>query len=208
MSLTRSRPRTENKFIDAVVDLLRESGCGSLGINSIAQRAGADKVLIYRYFKDLNGLLEQVACEIEWLPEPVALLPQTEREPRPILQAILEALRRYFARYPASQQLLHWRKAVDNPLTQRFNSEWEQLWQSLAHQLAEDLGYDARRNWETAIALTALLLEAELGGQPFNTAGFERAIKGLTATSTLPAKKPITSAPPIEIPDALPTNLL
>ena len=61
MSPTRSRPKTEEKFQNAVLKLIADEGCGSLGINSVAQVAGADKVLIYRYFGDFKGLLQRVA---------------------------------------------------------------------------------------------------------------------------------------------------
>jgi len=68
MTRTRSRPKTEEKFQNAVLQLLVKEGCGALGINAVAQQAGADKVLIYRYFGDLNGLLQRVAESRQWLP--------------------------------------------------------------------------------------------------------------------------------------------
>lgn len=208
MPQTRSRPRTENKFIDAVVNLLAESGCGNLGINLIAQRAGADKVLIYRYFKDLDGLLEQVARDIEWLPEPASLLTETRHEPLQALQDLLVNLRQSFAERPASKALLRWRKAVNNPLTQRFNADWAQLWQELGDHLGEGQSYDARKAWQTACTIAALLLEAELGGEPSNHAALERAVAGLHASAANPPQKSTEPTPPVETPNSLPTNLL
>jgi AcrR family transcriptional regulator len=203
MPQTRSRPRTENKFIDAVVAHLSEKGCDELGVNAIAKRAGADKVLIYRYFSDLNGLLETVAGEIEWLPEAATCLPKTESEALDALKAVLQNLRQTFAERPASLALLRWRKAVENPLTQRFNSDWKALWEELARGLAEGQGYDARRTWQTATSLAALLLEAELGGEAFNSEGLERAVAGLQKT-TVPATETAEAGES----ENLPTNLL
>ena len=69
MPLKRSHPQTEQKFKDAVLDLVADSGCGAIGVNAIAQKAGADKVLIYRYFDNLHGLLQTVAQQQKWLPQ-------------------------------------------------------------------------------------------------------------------------------------------
>ena len=203
MPQTRSRSRTENKFVDAVVAHLSEKGCDELGINTIAKRAGADKVLIYRYFSSFEGLLETVAREIEWLPEAATCLPHSEREPLDALRDILQRLRQTFAKRPASKALLHWRKAVDNPLTQRFDSDWIALWEDIATALAAGQSYDSRRAWKTALFLAALLLEAELGGEAFNADGLERAAAGLQST-TAPAPETAEAGET----ESLPTNLL
>ena len=203
MPQTRSRSRTENKFVDAVVAHLSEKGCEELGVNTIAKRAGADKVLIYRYFSNFEGLLETVAQEIEWLPEAATCLPNSEREPLEALRDILQTLRQTFAERPASQALLNWRKAVQNPLTQRFNSDWNALWEEIANRLTAEQSYDNRHAWQTALSLAALLLEAELGGEAFHTDGLERAAAGLPSTSAaVPETAPASES------DSLPTNLL
>ena len=48
--------------------LLLEQGFPAVGINAIARQAGCDKVLIYRYFNGLNGLLTAFAetTELWW----------------------------------------------------------------------------------------------------------------------------------------------
>jgi AcrR family transcriptional regulator len=57
----RNRERTRRRLIDTTIELVREKGFRAIGINAIAHRAGLSKVLIYRYFGDLSGLLESVA---------------------------------------------------------------------------------------------------------------------------------------------------
>jgi AcrR family transcriptional regulator len=56
--MTRDRTRTEQRLIDAVGREITENGFDKLGINRISSRAGVNKVLIYRYFGDLNGLVK------------------------------------------------------------------------------------------------------------------------------------------------------
>jgi len=54
---------SEIKLIKAVSTIIEEEGFAKLGINHIARIAGCDKVLIYRYFGGLEGLLTAWAKE-------------------------------------------------------------------------------------------------------------------------------------------------
>lgn len=54
----RNSGKTRKKILEAVGKLLARKGFGGLGINAIAQEARVGKVLIYRYFGGLKGLLE------------------------------------------------------------------------------------------------------------------------------------------------------
>lgn len=55
--MTKNRLQTEQKILLALEVLLLEQGYPAVGINSLARQAGCDKVLIYRYFDGLDGLL-------------------------------------------------------------------------------------------------------------------------------------------------------
>jgi AcrR family transcriptional regulator len=56
--MQRDRAQTEKRLIEAVGQLIAENGFDQLGINRVASRAGINKVLIYRYFGGLGGLIE------------------------------------------------------------------------------------------------------------------------------------------------------
>ena len=74
MPQKRSRPLTEQKFQNAVLQLIAQQGCSGIGVNNVAQIAGADKVLIYRYFGNIDSLLQRVAESRDWLPDIQELL--------------------------------------------------------------------------------------------------------------------------------------
>jgi AcrR family transcriptional regulator len=61
----RDREQTKNLLVEAAVAILEESGFSALGINSVAEKAGVNKVLIYRYFGGLPGLLRAVAAGMD-----------------------------------------------------------------------------------------------------------------------------------------------
>ena len=48
---------SEKQLIEAVSTIINEEGFSKIGINKIAKTAGCDKVLIYRYFNGLEGLI-------------------------------------------------------------------------------------------------------------------------------------------------------
>ena len=51
---------TEKRLLEAVSHIVENEGFTKIGVNRIANQAGCDKVLIYRYFGGLDGLL------VEW----------------------------------------------------------------------------------------------------------------------------------------------
>lgn len=56
--MQRGREQTKQRLIDAVAQLITEKGIEHIGINRIASQANVNKILIYRYFGGLAGLLD------------------------------------------------------------------------------------------------------------------------------------------------------
>lgn len=204
MPLKRSRPRTEEKFQNAVVDLIAEGGCGAIGINAVAQRAGADKVLIYRYFGDLNGLWQRVADSRLWLPEISTLLGQVQhlQNPVDVIRRIISEFSHWFRGNRAASKLIAWRKAARNPLTDHFTQQWNLLWKGLGEQLSHGLEFAQRRQWACACELAALIVEADVCNQAVDSHCIDTVADRLELGSF--------AAPPIPtVGEAtLPTNLL
>lgn len=61
----RNKELTQQLLIDATIEILKNDGFSSLGINAIAEKSNVNKVLIYRYFGGLPGLLKAVASELD-----------------------------------------------------------------------------------------------------------------------------------------------
>lgn len=53
----KNRELTELALLQAVDDLIEEDGFENLGVNAVAAKAGVAKMLIYRYFDSLDGLI-------------------------------------------------------------------------------------------------------------------------------------------------------
>lgn len=65
---TRNRALTEAKLRQAVEDLLVDGGFSALTPSAVGKRAGVDKMLIYRYFGDLPGLVRAIAYAEDFFP--------------------------------------------------------------------------------------------------------------------------------------------
>jgi len=64
----RNKEQTKRKLLQAVGEIIVEKGYSGLGVNKIANKAGVDKKLIYRYFGDGNALVEAYILEKDyWL---------------------------------------------------------------------------------------------------------------------------------------------
>jgi AcrR family transcriptional regulator len=63
-----SRIETEQRFVDAVGEVLARDGFTGIGVNAVCAAAGANKALLYRYFGGLDGLLQAYAGHGDFWP--------------------------------------------------------------------------------------------------------------------------------------------
>jgi len=127
--VTKNKIKTKDKLIGAVGELIAESGFSSVGVNAIARRAGVDKVLIYRYFGDLNGLYEAYAKSSDFWPSIDELVDESMLEGASLNCGEREAqsrqmLAEFFTRYlsalrsrPHTIEILAWETIERNALT-------------------------------------------------------------------------------------------
>lgn len=56
--IRRNRAKTTQRIVEALEDVIAERGLEGVGVNRVAEKANVSKVLIYRYFGGMEGLLE------------------------------------------------------------------------------------------------------------------------------------------------------
>ena len=115
---TRNRASTEERIVNAAIEILSDTGFTGLGINPIAQRAGIDKQLIYRYFGGMDGVISALGKNLGlWLTEAAEA---NDRQPPPVTYA--ELIARLLDAYivglrgsPLVQRLLAWELVQPGP---------------------------------------------------------------------------------------------
>jgi AcrR family transcriptional regulator len=123
MAGTRDRKNSETTLINAVHRLLLENGFQAVGINAIAEKAGLNKVLIYRYFGGLEGLLKTYAQRMDPFPAIVTRVEIAIRKnhlnaPEEVGKAILTSIMEELSRNRSFVELLKWELTEKNQLTQ------------------------------------------------------------------------------------------
>ncbi len=107
----RDREETRAKILEAVGKILAEEGFQGIGINNVSRRAGVDKVLIYRYFGDLPGLLREFASSADYWPSMKVLIENAEKASFPphaadLAVALLKGYIRELSGSTSAQELL------------------------------------------------------------------------------------------------------
>lgn len=118
----RDREVTSKRLIAAVGSLLAREGFRGIGVNAVAREAGVDKVLIYRYFDGLQGLIAAYGREGDFWPSVLELaggdlkrfakIPLAERLCR-FAATFVQALRSR----PVTRAIMAWEMVERNELT-------------------------------------------------------------------------------------------
>ena len=142
------RPRdveaTKQRLVDAVGAILARDGFSRLGVNAVAQEAGADKALIYRYFGGFAELLQAYAESTTFWPttEEMAGGPLGELAALPLAARVDQVVAGYLAQLrarPLTQEILAWELAERNEVTARLEEVRERRGLELMMVLARDL---------------------------------------------------------------------
>ncbi len=143
----RDRIATEKNLITAAGRVLARDGFAALGVNSVAREAGVDKVLIYRYFDGLPGLIQSYARQGDFWPGVDELLGEPiedfrRRTPADQMATVFENHAAGIRKRPLTLQILAWEMVDRNELTAHLEEVREQQGVNLTKALSGKEGYD------------------------------------------------------------------
>lgn len=127
--ITKNRQATELILIKAVDDIIEESGFEGLGINAIAAKAKVSKMLIYRYFNSLDGLIAAYIQQNDYWINFNEELPDKEH----LSEFIKQIFKRQIVRLRESytlKRLYRWELSTDNKFVKELRDKREEkgLW--------------------------------------------------------------------------------
>ena len=119
---TRDREQTKKLLISAVGIVIENDGFGAVGVNKVAQAAGVDKALIYRYFDGFPQLLQAYGDQADfwWTVDDILGdgLPDTDDENLASwLSLIFERHVEFLRLHPVTLEIIAWEMADRNELT-------------------------------------------------------------------------------------------
>jgi AcrR family transcriptional regulator len=104
----RNADRTRQRILDAALEEFSRHGLGGARVDRIAQRAAANKRMLYYYFGDKDGLflavLERSYMQIRSAERALDL---EHRDPREALKRLVEFTWRYYLDHPEFMTLLN-----------------------------------------------------------------------------------------------------
>ncbi|MBN1988485.1 MAG: TetR/AcrR family transcriptional regulator [Bacteroidales bacterium] len=147
MAPQRDKEQTMQRLIDAVGTIIGREGFRNIGVNTVAKEADVDKVLIYRYFGGLDGLLKAYAYQKDfWLnidklfgdiePERLNDMCYLKEITKQILHGQLTEMRAN----KELQEILIWELVERNNLTAQLAADREEKGTGLTRLLSGKLG--------------------------------------------------------------------
>ena len=144
---TRNRQAAERDLLDAVGRLLSREGFTALGVNAVAREAGVDKVLIYRYFDGMAGLLRAFADSEAFWPSINEVLGEGSTDLRTMTTPDrwatgLVRYARALRRRPITREVLAWEQVEKNELTEILRLRREEWFDELVRLFPDDTTAD------------------------------------------------------------------
>lgn len=151
---------TEKRLLDAVSHIIENDGFTKIGVNRIASQAGCDKVLIYRYFGGLDGLLVEWAKRHDYYSfaysEFIDTIKQSEKEDiRQIVKDVLFRQLHYLKDNVLMQQLLVWELSGHSSF-KGILEERERIGYKLQEELNRSLDIGNDNDMSVAIIISAI----------------------------------------------------
>jgi len=145
--MNRDREATKQRLLEAVGKVLVERGFEGVGVNAVAKKAGVDKVLIYRYFNDLDGLLEAFALRKDFMSNLRRFFgdrkaPATGREAVALGKGILAGQFRRICEDRELQEILLWELHETNRVTEAVAETRETQGMAILRQMADAIDDD------------------------------------------------------------------
>jgi len=185
--IERDRETTERRLLDTIGQMITESGFEKIGINAVASQSGVSKILIYRYFGSVEGLMAAYIRQHDfWINFPQEL-PDRSQLPTFLKNMFKEQIEQLRSN-PTLKRLYRWELSSDNAIVMTLREQREKADMQRLTKISELTGYSLEELAPLATILTAsityLVMLEEFcpvyNGIPLNKdAGWKQIIEGI-----------------------------
>ena len=126
----KNKELTKKKLVRAVGEIIKTEGFSALKISTIAKEANVDRKLVYRYFGNLDRLIESYIIENDYWMVFADKLKQsisdkTYENHQNLIADILKNLFQFFLREKNMQRLILWELSTESPLMRSIHNTRE-----------------------------------------------------------------------------------
>ncbi|WP_456088630.1 TetR/AcrR family transcriptional regulator [Parabacteroides sp.] len=126
MVLERNREETEKKILEAVGRIIAANGFEKVGVNAVAAESGLSKMLIYRYFDSLDGLLAAYIKRNDYWLNIDLEVPSNKEEVIPFVIGIYQSQVEQLRSNIIMRRLLRWELTAHNDMIVRIREKREE----------------------------------------------------------------------------------
>ncbi len=150
--MERDREATEKRLLDTIGQMIIEHGFEKIGINAVSAQSGVSKILIYRYFNSLDGLIAAYIRKHDfWLNSSFGFSDTAQ-----MLPAIKEMFYKHIEQLrtdPVLRKLHRWELSCNNDIIASLREQREKVGMNLIQQVCALSG----RPQQEIAALSAMI---------------------------------------------------
>lgn len=120
----RDREATERRLVATIGEMVAREGFERIGINAVATRSGVSKILIYRYFGSVEGLMAAYIRQHDYWINTPEQTPSSEQLPAYIKQ-MFRAQAEQLRNDVTLRRLCRWELSSTNEMIDRLREERE-----------------------------------------------------------------------------------
>jgi AcrR family transcriptional regulator len=174
--MEKDKEKTKRKLLGAVGSIMNEKGFSGLKVNEVAKTAGVSKMLIYRYFDNLDGLIKEFIKESDfWINYEIQS--DNIEDLRKEIKNMYRLQAEYLSNNVVLQNLHLWELDKKSAFSKEISNAREENGLSLVQRVHEITG----RSFEEVAVLSAILNGSvvyfslfERINLPYNTLNFEK----------------------------------
>lgn len=153
-SVERDREATEKRLIDTIGQMVAEQGFEKIGINAVANQSGVSKILIYRYFNSVDGLMAAYIHKHDfWLNFPLEI-PSKEALPE-FIKTMFKRQIKQLRSNPTLRMLHRWELSCNNEFIAKLRQQREQTGYRIVEMASQLTGYPKEEMAVMASIVTA-----------------------------------------------------
>lgn len=154
ITVERDREATEKRLLNTIGEMIANDGFEKIGINAVATQSGVSKILIYRYFGSVEGLMAAYIRQHDfWLNFPLEF-PEREQLSafvKKMFQGQIEQLRSN----PTLKRLYRWELSCNNDMIVKLKEQREKIGVNLVEKVSQLTGHPQQEIAVMASILTA-----------------------------------------------------
>lgn len=156
MATERNREETEGRLLKAIGELIDTQGFENTGVNAVSEKSGLSKVLIYRYFGSMDGLLSAYIEKNDfWINFPESV-PDKQNLPQFIKEMFAGQINQ-LKNNSALRKLCRWELSSNNDIVKKLRKRREDAGIKIIRAVAEASGRS-----ENEIAAVATIISSSI----------------------------------------------